>query len=880
MKGRRHIIATLLALLAGTAAFAVLNERDLSQTLKVLRGELNEQVAKMERSRARMSSRNDTQHDRMVQMIQRCNEYALVLYSQNQDFTFDVTYSLRQATREYENFNKRKMPYDEIISRMDVEVDRYERLIEALRRIPPVLEKVEEIPDSITIATDSLRIQSAVRPGARRAHVPPASSAQGVILGQRADTSLMNQPLMLDSLAQADRDSCLVYARQLLAMYKTSREKVSADNEHYIETNDRLKENYDYAQERYKSLQRSIIKGQDSYIMVLRSPKRYAQRAFEEARDKYDTSFSGYSTPVKSEWRGPIVTGFILYVLGYLVLASLLSMLAVLILKRFVRAFRTPEFKQRSFCVTLLIGAVIFTLTILIGGNFAQQNFFKEAGKLLLIFAAMLTVILGSLLIHLEPSQINGGLKLYMPVILLGLVVLTFRIILIPNRLVTLLLSPTLIIFTAWQAVLVGKQRKKVKTADVAYSSTTLFIMVVALILAITGYVLLSIAFVIWWLFQLTTLHAVTAIHDLRDRYETYYLRRHQQEQGRHFTKKELRAGEYIRKTWLFDFVRIVLVPVVTILSVPFCIYMAASVFDLTSIITNAFTTIFYSIPDSNGNIMLRLSVDRIITVTCLYFVFRYLTYIIRAFYKAFKINAEKKARKVDYIRDNEVNLTLANNVIGFIVWGIYVIMFVMVFKIPLGSISVIFAGLAAGLGLALKDTLNNFIYGIQLMGGRVRVGDTIEGDGIRGKVDRISYQSTAIAAEDGSLISFTNTSLFNKNFKNLTRNSPYEFIGVTVGVAYGTDVDQAKEVLLQALEPLKRKEDKYGRMLIEPKYGIKVTMNALGESSVDLRAKMFVLVEDKYATVSDIYERMYQALGEAGITIPFPQRDLHLIKE
>ena len=613
---------------------------------------------------------------------------------------------------------------------------------------------------------------------------------------------------------------------------------------------------------------------------MLRSPKRYTQRAIEEAKDKYDTSFSGYSSPVRSEWRGPIVTGFILYVLGYLILASLLSMLVVLILTSFIKAFRTPVFKQRRLCVTLLIGAVIFTLTVIIGGNFVQQNFFREAGKLLLVFAAMLTVILASLLIHLEPGQINGGLNLYMPVILLGLVVLTFRIILIPNRLVTLLLTPTLLIFTVWQAVLVARQRKNVKTADVAYSSTTLFIMTVALIMAFTGFVLLSIAFVIWWLFQLTALHAVTAIHDLCDRYETRYFYRHHNEEGRHFTKKELRSGENIKKTWLFDFVRIVLVPVISILSIPFCIYMAAAVFDLTSIINNAFTAIFYSVPDSKGNIMLKLSVDRIIIVTCLYFVFKYLAYLIRAFYKIFKINAEKKARKVEYIRDNEVNLTLANNVIGFIVWGVYAVIFVLVFKIPLGSISVIFAGLAAGLGLALKDILNNFIYGIQLMGGRVRVGDTIECDGIRGKVDRISYQSTVIAAEDGSLISFTNTTLFNKNFKNLTRNTPYELIGVVVGVAYGTDIEKAKAVLLGALEPLKSRKDKYGRMLIDPKYGIKVALSTLGESSVDLKAKMFVLVEDKYATVSDVYERMYEALGAAGINIPFPQRDLHLIKE
>ena len=566
--------------------------------------------------------------------------------------------------------------------------------------------------------------------------------------------------------------------------------------------------------------------------------------------------------------------------LGYLVIASLLSLLIVLALTKAVKAFQSTEFKQRRTCITILIGAIIFTLTILIGGAAVQQNFFAEAGNLLLVFAVMLMIILSSLLIHLAPEQINGGMKLYLPVILLGLVVLTFRIILIPNRLVTLLLTPTLAIFLIWQAILVGKQRKKVKTADVAYSSSTLFIMTVALILAFSGYVLLSIAFIIWWLFQLTALHAVTAIHDLCDRYEAIFIHKSLQEQGRHFTKEDLKRGEYIRKTWLFDFVKTVLVPVVTVLSLPFCLYMAAKVFDLTSIVRNAFTAVFFSIPDSAGNVVLKLSVDRIVIVTCLFFVFRYLAYIGRAFYKILKINAEKKARKVEYIRDNEVNLTLANNVIGIIVWAIYIIIFVIVFRIPLGSISVIFAGLAAGLGLALKDILNNFIYGIQLMGGRVRVGDTISCDGIRGQVDKISYQSTSIEAEDGSLISFTNTTLFNKNFKNLTRNSPYEFIGVVVGVAYGTDVDVAKKVLLDALQPLLTKRDKYDRLLIEPKYGIKVTMADLGDSSVNLKAKMFVLVEDRHATVSQVYEIMYKALGESGIEIPFPQRDVHIIKD
>ena len=71
MKSRRYILTTIAALLLGTAAFAVLNEKDLSQTLTVLRGELHEQNAKMERLQSRMRSRNDQQHNRMVSMIQR-----------------------------------------------------------------------------------------------------------------------------------------------------------------------------------------------------------------------------------------------------------------------------------------------------------------------------------------------------------------------------------------------------------------------------------------------------------------------------------------------------------------------------------------------------------------------------------------------------------------------------------------------------------------------------------------------------------------------------------------------------------------------------------------------------------------------------------------
>ena len=241
-----------------------------------------------------------------------------------------------------------------------------------------------------------------------------------------------------------------------------------------------------------------------------------------------------------------------------------------------------------------------------------------------------------------------------------------------------------------------------------------------------------------------------------------------------------------------------------------------------------------------------------------------------------FKIRDTIAKSGTGLLRDNEVNLTLANNVIWLVTWGLYIVVLIGILKIPTKSLNVIAAGLAAGLGFAMKDILNNFFYGVQLMSGRLRVGDTLECDGIRGTVDNISYQTTTIKAIDGSLIAFPNSTLFSKTFKNLTKNDSYEYVALPVGVAYGTNVDQARKVILKALKPLCR-PDKFGRETVKPSYGIQITLNSFGDSSVDLLVKQYVLVEQRYAYIAKANENIYKAFADNGIEIPFPQRDLHI---
>ena len=228
MMKRRRIFTTIAALLLGTAAFAVLNERSLEQTLAVLRDELGSQNARMENARARMQRSNLNRHSSMVDMVQRSNELALMLYSQNQDFTFDVTYSLKAATKEYEEFAKRELPFKEIIERLDIEIDRYERLLEALRRLPPEIRDSTSMPDM----PDSVRAFMPLLPGdtLRPRRIPPMGP-RGTILPPAPATNGSGGPFVLDSLSRADRDSCILYASNLLAMYKSSKLRVTIDSQ-------------------------------------------------------------------------------------------------------------------------------------------------------------------------------------------------------------------------------------------------------------------------------------------------------------------------------------------------------------------------------------------------------------------------------------------------------------------------------------------------------------------------------------------------------------------------------------------------------------------------------------------------------------------------
>lgn len=844
-------------------AGAVLKEKDLAATLTVLRAELESSYNEQRQNIAQYNIIAQMQHKQMISLMQRSDQIGLMLYSQKQDFTFDMTYACHEATSLFREFNKQSMPYQKILDRINTELNRYNALIASLQTIPP----------------------STGMSNAAHAQVPvKGRPALPILVGpdkkMRGRMPMGAQPFILDKQGQADRNACLKYATALRNNLERLKASVIADNEHYKMTSRKLQKLNNYALERYQAIQHNIfVNGDVNYFEVLGQLKRYISQAKSDASEKYNTEHiqvgKKENRPVHSQWRGPIVMGLTFFVFFYIIIAALLSNVLVrwLVPKR----FRTEEFMKKKVCLILAAAMMIFAISIMIARTFMYHNFFLMASRLLIEYSWLLCAIFISLLIRLTGDQIKSGFRIYTPIMLMSFIVITFRIIFIPNNLVQLIFPPILLIFTLWQWNVITRHNDNIPRSDIFYTWISLILMVASTLTAWYGYTLLSVQILIWWMFQLSCIQTVTCVYDLLAVYEERYLLKRI---GENYANKSMsghsstshinileairkRHEKHINQTWFYDLVAMAIVPVVGVFSILLSIWWAADVFDLTETVYNIFLNNFLNVPD-----VVQLSLAKIVLVASQYFIFRYLNYLIKALYH--------KYHKSKVVVNGKPNFTLANNIIAICVWGLYAIISIRLLKIPSTAISVISAGLATGVGFAMKDLLENFFYGISLMTGRVRVGDFIECDGIRGKVESITYQSTQVVTADGCVIAFLNSSLFNKNFKNITKNHSYEMVAVPVGVAYGANVDEVRKMLIEAVKNLACKTPE-GRDIIDLKKPVGVVFDDFGDNSVNLFVTYWVLVEQKFLMTGRVKEAIYNTLNAHNIEIPFPQRDLHI---
>jgi len=189
---------------------------------------------------------------------------------------------------------------------------------------------------------------------------------------------------------------------------------------------------------------------------------------------------------------------------------------------------------------------------------------------------------------------------------------------------------------------------------------------------------------------------------------------------------------------------------------------------------------------------------------------------------------------------------------------------------IPTNSLTVVLGAFGVGIGFGLQNIFNNLVSGLILLFERpIQIGDAIEVGQLMGHVRSIGIRSSNVRTFDGAEIIVPNGNLISNEVVNWTLSDDTRRIELIVGVSYSSDPHKVKEVLLKVL-------NNHKEIVKNPEPN--VFFRDLGESSLDFRMLCWTEHFDQWIRIkSEIIFMVFDALKEAGIEIPFPQRDLHV---
>lgn len=779
MKKRLYIIILLMVAFV-LPSNAVLKEANLDTTLYMLRTELTNYHIDLEKQNQAAKAQQLAVIQELISIVKQADQNSIMLYSQRNGYIFDMTYACHEATEQFKKFKSKAVPFRQMIKKNNVEVARFDSLINYLYGM---------------------------------------------------------NTMFLSEEAQVNRNVDLTLAVNIRRQLVEKQKQLQAYVQAYDRTDHKLQALNDYANRRYEDIQNSIFNnGGDNYLRILRNFSMNYKEAKTSVTEKYKPV-----PGMMSQWDVRII--FILF--GIIIFWGLISIFLNLftirivitqLMKHGMFENRKESFMAKRPCLIMAMTVVTFAFILGIVRMAVTQNFVIMASQLLVEYSWLVGVILVSILLRVDNDKIKNTFRIYSPLMLVGFIVIVFRIILIPNDLVNLIFPPVLLLCALWQWNVIGRKHNQVLRTDKTYAFISLAVFGVSTIFAWTGFTLLAVQLIIWWTMQLTCVLTITCCEGWLSVY----------------AKRKKLADKAITDKWLYRFIYKVLLPISGVLSFIISIYWAADVFNMSDTTWEIFNKDY--IKTSNFT----ASLFSISEVACLYFLFNYINITSVDFMRHHFEKADP--------RSAASKIVMFKNVMQVIIWGIWLMIALNVFQVGKSWLLAIFAGLSTGLGFASKDILENIYYGISLMMGRVKVGDYIICDGTRGKVSSISYTSTMLEATDGSVIAFQNSQLFSKNYKNMTKNHGYELDILEVGIAYGSNVKEVKQILIDALMKLD---------CIYQDKGVKVLLKSFDDSCITLRIVVWVNVLTQAIDDATIMECIYDTLNDHNIEIPFPQREI-----
>ncbi|WP_300161814.1 mechanosensitive ion channel domain-containing protein [Solidesulfovibrio sp.] len=206
-----------------------------------------------------------------------------------------------------------------------------------------------------------------------------------------------------------------------------------------------------------------------------------------------------------------------------------------------------------------------------------------------------------------------------------------------------------------------------------------------------------------------------------------------------------------------------------------------------------------------------------------------------------------------------------------YLLWGVYSLVSLFLLGFSFTSLAVIAGGLSVGIGFGLQNIVNNFIAGLILLFGRsIQAGDTIQIDATWGKVTKVNIRNTVVRTFQNATLFVPNSDLISGKLINWTHRDPTMRRDITVGVAYGTDTDKVRDILLEVA-----RAQPHALQNPQPV----VQFSAFGDSSLDFLLMVWVdNVAYGMETESNIRFDINRRFREEGIEIPFPQREVRIV--
>jgi potassium efflux system protein len=634
----------------------------------------------------------------------------------------------------------------------------------------------------------------------------------------------------LSPTGRADRRRCIGICNGIENQLRQYHSRLDTDSRQYQIVNMRMEDIEKYNITRFNQIRDKVfLTGSESYFTTL---AHFGERWHEFIHSVHYDFFEGQNASpdwVARRWQ-LLGSGLGLFLLSLFISFSFMKWFCP-------KKWRKPSIMAKKNYIIATMTAFLFSFLMIFTISFLlQRYYFIVATSIFIEFTLLVGIILLSLSLRLDAEHIGQGLKFYLQAISIAAILIWYRIALVSNIIVSFTLPILFIAFLAWHLYVLIHDGRGATRADTFFSWFTFVLALGCTILCWSGYRFLSLQLIILWLILLTSIQLIICLRHLLGLTAV------------HNDKETLT----VKEIWFDSLMDKLILPLISIMLFVGSIIWASHIFSMSTWVIELFKAYFINMPT-----VAIVSVENILWLFAIAIIFNYAIFIVKEILHSI------------YEDNYDSGIIPVCVTIGTILlWGIYIIIVVILLHINNQGIVAAVGGISMGVGFALKDTINNLFCGLSLMTGRVRVGDIIECDGIRGKIINVGIRSTIVETIDGYIIAFLNNQLFTKNFKNLTKNHGYELDNISVDVPYNINIEDARKAIVDSLSHTD---------FLAPSHAPEVIINNFGDNGVSLGIIVWTPVASRVFAISKVREIIYMALQKAGIEIPGPQRDIHI---